>query len=278
MATTGAAGATTTIAPIPLFADNYCWRIDVAATGATILVDPADATAVLARLAATPAFAPRGVLTTHHHADHSGGNAALAAALPGLPIVGGAAEDGRVPAATRLVADGEEVELGGLRFTCLRTPCHTAGHICYLLRAASSGLPFDCVFTGDTLFAAGCGRFFEGDALQMLASLGRLAALAPETRVYCGHEYTVANLQFCIAVEPENRRSQERLEEARAARATGRPTLPSTIADERATNVFMRTTSAAVQAWAGAEAAAAGEAAVMARLREAKNAFKAPLA
>ena len=146
----------------------------------------------------------------------------------------------------------------------------------YLLPASSSGLPHDCVFTGDTLFAAGCGRFFEGDAAQMLSSLGRLAALAPETRVYCGHEYTVSNLHFCLHVEPGNARTAARLEEARAARAAGRPTLPSTIADERATNVFMRTASEDVRAWAGAEASAGGDVAVMARLREAKNAFKAP--
>ena len=154
-------------------------------------------------------------------------------------------------------------------------PSHRAARS-YLLPASSSGLPHDCVFTGDTLFAAGCGRFFEGDAAQMLSSLGRLAALAPETRVFCGHEYTVSNLHFCLHVEPGNARTAARLEEARAARAAGRPTLPSTIGDERATNVFMRTASEGVRAWAGAEAAAAGDEAVMARLREAKNAFKAP--
>ena len=121
--------ALASVEAVPLFEDNYCWRIDVAATGATVCVDPADGPAVLARLAATPAQALRGVLTTHHHADHSGGNAALAAALPGLPVLGGAAEDGRIPAATHLVADGEIVELGGLRFECMHTPCHTKGHV-----------------------------------------------------------------------------------------------------------------------------------------------------
>lgn len=264
------------ITALPLFEDNYAWRLDVPSTGLSVVVDAADAPAVLASLAATPAQRLAGVLTTHHHADHSGGNAALAAALPGLPVLGGAAEELAIPAATRLVADGEVVELAGLRFTCLHTPCHTKGHVCYVLAAADSGLPHDCVFTGDTLFAAGCGRFFEGTAAQMRASLARLAALAPETRVYCGHEYTVSNLHFCLHVEPGNARSAARLAEATAARAAGRPTLPSTIADELETNVFMRTAAEPVRAWAGAEAVAAGEDAVMARLREAKNGFKAP--
>ena len=277
-ASASSASISVSVSAIPLFQDNLCWRIDVASAGLTVLVDPADASAILARLAATPALALRGVLTTHHHADHSGGNAALAAALPGLAVVGGAAEEGRIPAATRLVADGEEFEAGGLRFTCLHTPCHTRGHVCYLLSAATSGLPSDCLFTGDTLFGAGCGRFFEGDAPQMLASLGRLAALAPDTLVYCGHEYTIANLHFCLEVEPDNVRTRARLERARAARAAGRPTAPSTIEEELATNVFLRTAAAPVRAWAGAEAAAAGDAAVMACLREAKNAFKAPSA
>ena len=179
--------ATISITPIPLFTDNYSWLVVNAQTNECVVVDAADPSPCLAAVAASGARLA-GLLTTHHHADHAGGNAALAAAQPGLAVVGGAAEGGRIPAATALVANGDAVELAGLRFVALHTPCHTRGHVCFHLPAARA------VFTGDTLFAGGCGRFFEGDAPAMAASLAALAALPADTRVFCGHEYTLANL------------------------------------------------------------------------------------
>ena len=261
--------AAISISPLPLFKDNYAYIVRNEVSRRLVLVDPADAGACLAAAraeAAAGGYVFAGVLTTHHHADHSGGNVELAAAVPGLVIVGGAAESGRVPAATRLVADGEEVELGGLAFTALHTPCHTAGHICYYLAAAGA------VFTGDTLFAGGCGRFFEGGAAVMAASLAKLAALPPATAVLCGHEYTVANLEFCLSVEPGNAATVARLVEARRLRAAGLPAVGAgTLADELATNVFLRAGEPAVARGVGA---AAGTSAldVLALLRETKNA------
>ena len=227
-------------------------------------MDAADPAPCVAAVAAVPGARLVGLLTTHHHADHSGGNAALAAAQPGLAVVGGAAEGGRIPAATVLVSDGDEVELAGLRFSVLHTPCHTRGHVCFHLAAARA------VFTGDTLFAGGCGRFFEGDAPAMAAALAALAALPAHTRVLCGHEYTVQNLEFCQLVEPHNAATAARLAEARRLRAAGLPTVgATTLADELATNVFMRASEAAVAAAVGG----AGAVDVLAKLREKKNAL-----
>lgn len=260
-----------TISPLPLFKDNYAWIVRNEATTPKqlVLVDPADSAACLAAVraeAAAGGYVFSGVLTTHYHADHSGGNAALAAAIDGLPIIGGAAERGRVPAATRLVTDGEVFDLGGLSFTALHTPCHTAGHVCYHLAAASA------VFTGDTLFAGGCGRFFEGDAPTMAASLAKLAALPSTTTVLCGHEYTVANLEFCASIEPDNATTAARLSEARRLRAAGLPTVGnSTLADEQATNVFMRAGEPAVVRGVGASIGASAIE-VLSLLRETKNA------
>ena len=261
---------------VPLFNDNYCYLVANDAHRTCVLVDPADAPRALA--AVPPELELVGVLTTHHHGDHAGGNAQLAALRPGLEIVGGAHEEGRVPAATRLVRDGESFELGGVNFTALHTPFHTRGHTCYLVAGDGGGGDAGALFTGDALFAGGCGRFFEGDAPTAAASLAKLAALPPATAVYCGHAYTVANLRFCAAVEPGNAATAARLAAAQAARAAGAPTVPSTLADELATNVFLRTHVEAVQRFT----APAGEGGppppspvdVLARLREAKNAFR----
>ena len=265
----------TTITPIPLFTDNYAWLIRNDAHRTCLIVDPADPAPVAAAL--PPDLELCGVLTTHHHADHSGGNAALAASRPALPILAGAAEEGRVPAANRFLSPGEAVELGGLRFTALHTPCHTRGHVCYFFPGEADEAP--ALFTGDTLFSGGCGRFFEGDAAGMLAALRSLAALPPATRVFCGHEYTVANLRFGAAVEPGNAALAARAAEAGALRAAGLPTVPSTLAVEAATNVFMRTGEASVRAFthptlSAAERGALDDVEVMRALREAKNSFK----
>jgi hydroxyacylglutathione hydrolase len=264
------------VTPIPLFSDNYAWLICNDAHRTAILVDPADATLCLAAVPAELELV--GVLTTHHHADHSGGNAAIAAARVGLPILAGAGEGGRVPSATRELCAGESFELGGVPFTALHTPCHTRGHVCYLVPSLGADSP-PLAFTGDTLFSAGCGRFFEGDAAQMLASLGSLLALPADTRVFCGHEYTLANLAFGAAVEPGNAAIAARAAECAALRAAGAPTVPSTLAVERETNVFLRTGEAAVRAHlfpalSAEERAMINDTYVLAALREAKNAFR----
>jgi len=200
------------------------------------VVDCADAGPVLAEVRR------RGVrlvavLATHHHFDHVGGNQDLVAALPGLQVFGSAAEASRIPSITRPVRDGDPVAVGELRGRVILIPAHTSGHVAY-------HFPTERVlFTGDTLFAGGCGRLFEGDAAQMMDSLGRLTALPDETRVYCGHEYTEKNLRFAAMVEPGNRRLREKRETVEALRREGKPTVPSTIGEEKATNPFLRTDS-----------------------------------
>jgi hydroxyacylglutathione hydrolase len=265
------------VVPIPLFSDNYAYRIENVVNQQSLLVDPADAAAALGAAGAdTPELV--GVLTTHHHHDHSGGNAEVARRCPGVEVFAGAAEGGRVPAATRLLADGERFTAAGLEVTALHTPCHTAGHVCYVV-GGDPDRPA-AVFTGDTLFLGGCGRFFEGDAATMAGSLAKLAALPPETEVYCGHEYTVANLRFGLHAEPSNDAIRRRLEACERLRAEGRPTVPSTIGEELTTNVFLRTRERAVAAFTHPEQEHPGRqppdpVEVLARLREAKNAFKA---
>lgn len=264
---------------VPLFEDNYAYIIQNDVHRTTLLVDPADAVTSLKAADSTDCELV-GVLTTHHHWDHAGGNADVAVARKGIEIVGGSEENGRIPAATRFVNDGERFELCGFQITALHTPCHTKGHVCYLVEGDPDAPP--AVFTGDTLFAGGCGRFFEGDAAAMHASLAKLAALPPAARVYCGHEYTVANLRFCAHVEPGNAAITRRLEEAQALRAAGLPTVPTTIGLELETNVFMRTDQPDVWRFthpdcdvARAAGASPPGAEVLARLREAKNGFKA---
>src|SRR5262249_52095612 len=152
-------------------------------------------------------------------------------------VFGSADDAPRIPGITDRLHDGDPVEVGALRARVILIPAHTSGHVAYHFPTERA------VFTGDTLFAGGCGRLFEGDAAQMMASLGRLAQLPDDTRVYCGHEYTEKNLRFAVGLEPGNRALQEKLGAVVALRKAGRPTVPSTIAEEKATNPFLRTRS-----------------------------------
>jgi hydroxyacylglutathione hydrolase len=251
------------IVPLPAFEDNYIWMLR--AGGHAAVVDPGDAAPVKAYLA-REGLALAAILATHHHPDHTGGIAELAAGGP-VAVYGPKGEP--IPALTRAVRGGDTVSIPefGARFSVLDIPGHTRAHVAYYGAGA--------LFCGDTLFGCGCGRLFEGTAQQMHASLARLAALPGETRVYCGHEYTLANIGFARAVEPGNAALAAREENARKTRAAGKPTLPSTLAEERATNPFLRCAEPAVIESANKYLGAriSDPVRVFAALREWKNRF-----
>jgi hydroxyacylglutathione hydrolase len=234
------------IEPVPAFRDNYLWL--VARGGHAFVVDPGDAAPVEAALA-TGRLQLDAIVVTHHHGDHTGGVLALKRAH-GATVYGPAGEP--IPARDVALDEGDRVELLGVDFAVLAVPGHTRAHIAY--HAPS----LDVLFCGDTLFAGGCGRLFEGTPAQMYASLCKLARLPGATRVYCAHEYTVANLRFARAVEPDNAALRQRLAESEAARARGEPTVPSTVALERATNPFLRCDEPAVRAAADRRRTGAG--------------------
>ena len=220
--------------PLPAFEDNYVWALQDAA-GAGLVVDPGDAAPVLAAVA--DGLELRGILLTHHHHDHVGGVPELLARWPGLPVI--APRDDRIATASRRVGAGDTVEIGEWTFEVHEIPGHTVSHIAFH--------GHQVLFCGDTLFSLGCGRLFEGTPMQMLDALDRLAALPADTRVCCGHEYTVANANFALAVEPGNEVLQRRSVEARRLRLEGRPTVPATLAQERDCNPFLRIDVSAVR-------------------------------
>lgn len=216
--------------PLPALADNYVWTMSTP-EGEAVLVDPGEAGPVLQ--AAAEGLQPHTVLLTHHHPDHIGGTAALRERWPSLRVV--APRDERIGTATERVDDGDEISAGPWRFRVLSIPGHTRSHVAFVSGDADGPL-----FCGDTLFSLGCGRMFEGTPPQMLASLERLAGLPGTMQVCCGHEYTVANAAFAAVAEPGNEALDERRTQAEAQRAAGKPTLPSTLAGERAANPFLR--------------------------------------
>jgi hydroxyacylglutathione hydrolase len=227
--------------PIPQLSDNYAYLIVDPASREAGVVDCAEAAPVLEEVARR-GVTLRAVLATHHHFDHVGGNRDLVARLPDLRVYGSADDAPRIPGITDRVRDGDGVQLGGLRGQVVFIPAHTSGHVAYWFPDERS------VFTGDTLFAGGCGRLFEGDAAQMMSSLAKLAALPDDTRIYCGHEYTEKNLEFALTLEPGNRALQSKMATIRELRRAGKPTVPSTVAEEKATNPFLRTDSAELAA------------------------------
>ncbi len=249
---------------IPAFADNYIWRV-ADATGDWLLVDPGDASPVLA--AAGDARPPQAILLTHHHDDHVGGVPALRERWPGVAVYG--PTDPRIEGVDHRVVDGDRVEIGRWRFEVLATPGHTVSHIAF----HGHGL----LFCGDTLFSLGCGRLFEGAPGEMLGSLDRLSALPGPTLVCCGHEYTLANAAFARVVDPDNAALRRRHEQATAMRAQGLPTLPTTLAQERECNPFLRIDAPAVRAAVAARSAAAAtdRVASFAELRRWKDGFRA---
>lgn len=220
------------------FKDNYIWLVRGASPRHVAVVDPGDAAPVLDALQAQDLI-PAAILCTHHHRDHSGGIDALRARYP-LPVYGPATE--HIPGVTHPVAEGDRVSLPelGQEYRVLDIPGHTAGHIAFYGQGV--------VFCGDTLFSAGCGRLFEGTAPQLYRSLQKLAALPADTAVYCGHEYTLANLRFARHVEPQNSDVQTYEKQAQQRRADGLPTLPSSIGRELRVNPFLRVGEPAVRA------------------------------
>lgn len=219
------------IIPVNAFNDNYIWLLLNPDNRCAALVDPGDAAPALRALQAEK-LTPVAILITHHHWDHIGGVKALLERYPGLAVYGPAGE--RIAGVTHRLREGDAVVLPKLdaEFQVLDTPGHTAGHIVYYGEGA--------LFCGDTLFACGCGRLFEGSPAQMHASLSKIAALPGAVRIYCAHEYTLDNIAFAHWVEPDNPALRQRELDARALRARGLPTVPSLLELERRTNPFLR--------------------------------------
>ncbi|MCW0198320.1 hydroxyacylglutathione hydrolase [Sphingopyxis sp.] len=225
------------IVRIPVLNDNYVWLVHDSDSKATMVVDPAVAEPVL-EAAAARGWTITDIWNTHWHPDHTGGNAAIKEAT-GCTITGPAAEYERIPTLDVRVTGGDRVRLGAHVAEVWDVPAHTAGHIAYHFGADGA------IFVGDTIFAMGCGRLFEGTAEQMFANMRRFDALDDATRVYCAHEYTLSNARFAVTVDPGNALLTERLAAVEAARAAGEPTVPTSIGAERATNPFLRAATAA---------------------------------
>ncbi len=217
---------------IPVLSDNYVWLVRESESGEVMVVDPAVASPVLAK-AEELGWKITQIWNTHWHPDHTGGNAEIKAAT-GCLITGPAAEYARIPTLDCQVKGGDTVMLGSASATVIDVPAHTAGHIAFHFAEDNAA------FVGDTLFAMGCGRLFEGTADQMYSNMRKLEALGDDTAIYCAHEYTLSNGRFALTVEPDNAALVERMAKVTAMREHGEPTVPTTIALERATNPFMR--------------------------------------
>jgi hydroxyacylglutathione hydrolase len=254
--------------PIPCLSDNYAYLVHAPESRDVLVIDPSEAAPVL-RALQNRALRLVAILCTHHHWDHVGGNEELVKRFPGLRVYGHASdrEKGRIPGQTRALEHGDTFEEAGLEFSVMHIPGHTLGAIAYVGGGA--------VFTGDTLFAAGCGRLFEGTPEQMYESLnGKLASLPDTTLVYCGHEYTANNLRFAEHVEPGNEHVKDKARRVAELVTRGEPTVPSTLGEEKLTNPFMRCDSPEIirsmESRLGAERSPA---AVLGAVRAAKDAF-----
>ncbi|MDE2230357.1 MAG: hydroxyacylglutathione hydrolase [Alphaproteobacteria bacterium] len=250
------------IHPIPALRDNYIYLLREPKSGAVGAVDPSLAAPVLAALHQR-GWTLTHVINTHHHPDHTGGNLELKAATKAI-VVGPLADRARIPGIDVAVGDGDTFKFGDEAATVYDVPGHTRGHIAYWFKDAQA------LFCGDTLFLMGCGRLFEGTPQQMWNSLGKLKKLPPETRVYCGHEYTQANARFALTVEPQNAALIARAKRVDALRAEGKSTVPGTMADELATNPFLRVDRPDLQQAMGAPG---DPVATFAAIRKAKDNF-----
>lgn len=251
------------VVAVPCLSDNYAYLVVPAGSTEAVVIDPSEA-APVARALAHEGLDLAAILATHHHHDHVGGIEELRARFGAVAVYAHASDAGRVPGQTDRVEDGRRFTAAGLEALPLHVPGHTLGAVAYVIE--------DAVFTGDTLFVAGCGRLFEGTAEQMHASLnGKLARLPVETAVYCGHEYTAANLRFAAAMEPGNEAVREKVARVAELRAGGAPTVPSTIGEELATNPFLRVGSAEIRA---RFPEATTDVEVLAAVRRAKDSFR----
>ena len=253
------------LTPLPAFADNYIWMLHDGRQA--LVVDPGDAQPVLEALQHLNVQL-EAILVTHHHNDHTGGVAALRLAT-GAKVFGPAHED--MPEPLTRLAGGDQVQALGRTFEVIDVPGHTAGHIAYYCANVDES---PLLFCGDTLFSGGCGRLFEGSPAQMLASLDTLSALPDATRICCAHEYTLSNLKFAAAVDPDNQALDQYINTARALRSNQQPTLPTTLALERQINPFLRTRQPAlIRAAQSFDASACDEVSVFAALRQWKNTY-----
>lgn len=244
--------------------DNFGLLAHDPETGATASFDAPDAEQVIAALD-SKGWRLTHVVITHHHHDHVGGAPALKARFPDARVIGALKDSHRLPRLDHAVADGDVISFGRCQARVLETPGHTLGHVCYHLAQEA------VLVTGDTLFSLGCGRVMEGDMAMMLSSLTRLASLPPGTRVYCGHEYTLANARFAAIVDPGNARLRERIAQVEHLRSSGAFTLPTTIGAELATNPFLRVDDPNLRETLGMERADSVD--VFTELRERKNRF-----
>lgn len=252
---------------VPILSDNFSYLIHDKSINVAAVVDPAQPRKLIGIADSLNAKLTT-ALITHHHWDHAGGNDELAALVPGIEIVGSAYESAEAVNVRMETGTTRSIRESQLSYTALRTPCHTMGHLCFYFETEQP-----VVFSGDTLFVAGCGKFFEGDAADMEASLNKeLAALPDETLVFCGHEYTVTNLSFARSIDPTNARVEEKLQWAKEQVANGRHTVPSSIGDEKISNPFMRTARPELASALGLTNPSSIE--VMKALRERKNAFR----
>ncbi len=256
------------IIAVPQLADNFAYLVIDDATKECAVVDCAEAGKVLAEVARQGVNLTT-ALSTHWHFDHVGGNNDLLAALPQLRIYGAREENGRIPGLTDPIDDGDEVKVGELRGRAIGIPAHTSGHVAYYFPTLKA------VFSGDTLFIAGCGRLFEGGAATMVSSLSKLAALPEDTRVFCGHEYTQKNLAFALTLEPGNRVLAAKHDWAVRTRREGKWTVPSTISEEKQYNPFLRTGSPEIRASLERITPGLGDdtVAIFAKIRELKDRF-----
>jgi hydroxyacylglutathione hydrolase len=243
--------------------DNYGVLLHDSASGATAAIDAPEAAPIEAALKAT-GWKLSDILVTHHHGDHTGGIAELKKRY-GCRVVAPRQEAGKIPLVDETVREGDTVSVGKLSSSVIETPGHTAGHITYWFGADK------LAFAGDTLFSIGCGRVIEGTPEMMWASLAKLRDLPGDTRVYCGHEYTLANIRFAQSIEPDNKALAARAAEAQRQVAAGKPTIPTTIDEEKAANPFLRADVPAVAAAVGLAGKPAAQ--VFAEIRERKNKF-----
>jgi len=248
---------------VPCLKDNYAYLVHEPSTNAVAIVDPSEAPPVFAALE-THGLKLTHILNTHHHFDHTGGNLPLKEET-GARIIGPKADADRIPGIDEGLGEGDTLTFGAAKARIFDIPAHTKGHIAFWFEADKA------VFTGDTMFAMGCGRLFEGTPAQMWSSLSKLAALPPDTRVYCGHEYTLSNGRFALTLEPDNAALKKRMIEIERLRAAGAPTIPTTIGLEQETNPFLRPASKELQKTLALEGA--DLVAVFAETRRRKDVF-----